>query len=116
MIFGLKLVVAQHNTNINHYSIKVNQEETTKKKKIKKLSSNNLFHNIEFGFMSGLTQFYGDIKQFDFRPSYSRFFDEIKPSYEISISKKINPLLLFYANLLYIYSLADTINPRSVKM
>ena len=52
-----------------------------------------MFNNIEFGIMSGLTQFYGDIKQFDFRPSYSRFFDEIKPSYEISISKKINPLL-----------------------
>ena len=37
--------------------------------------------------MSGVTQFYGDIKQFDFRPSYARFFDEIKPSYEISIRK-----------------------------
>ena len=27
-----------------------------------------------------------------FRPSYSRFFDEIKPSYELSI-QKINPLI-----------------------
>ena len=92
MIFGLKLVISQNNTNINHYSIKVDTEESTKKKS-KKLSNNNLFNNIEFGLMSGVTQFYGDIKQFDFRPSYFRFFDEIKPSYEISI-RKINPLIL----------------------
>jgi len=90
IIFGLKLVVAQDNTNPNHYSIKVNEEKTTKKKK---LSSNNFFNNIEFGFMYGVTQFYGDIKQFDFRPSYAKFFDEIKPSYELSVSKKINPLI-----------------------
>ena len=93
MIFGLKLVISQNNTNINHYSIKVDAVESTTKQKSKKLSNNNLFNNIEFGLMSGLTQFYGDIKQFDFRPSYARFFDEIKPSYEISISKKINPLI-----------------------
>ena len=74
IIFGLKLVVAQDNTNLNHYSIKVNEEKTTKKKK---LSSNNFFNNIEFGFMYGVTQFYGDIKQFDFRPSYAKFFDEM---------------------------------------
>ena len=93
MIFGLKLVISQNNTNINHYSIKVDAEESTTKQKSKKLSNNNLFNNIEFGLMSGITQFYGDIKQFDFRPSYARFFDEIKPSYEISIRKKINPLI-----------------------
>ena len=93
MIFGLKLVTAQENTNLNHYSIKVNEEETKRKQKLKKSASSSLFNNIEFGIMSGLTQFYGDIKQFDFRPSYSRFFYEIKPSYEISISKKINPLI-----------------------
>lgn len=100
MILGLKLVIAQENTNTNHYSIKVNQEETTKKQKFKKLSSNNLFNNIEFGLMSGVTQFYGDIKQFDFRPSYARFFDEIKPSYELSISKKINPLISLKGSLI----------------
>ena len=73
MIFGLKLVISQNNTNINHYSIKVDTEESTTKQKSKKLSNNNLFNNIEFGLMSGVTQFYGDIKQFDFRPSYLDF-------------------------------------------
>ena len=35
MIFGLKLVISQNNTNINHYSIKVDTEESTTKQKSK---------------------------------------------------------------------------------
>ena len=31
MIFGLKLVIFSGKFNLNHYSIKVNEEETTRK-------------------------------------------------------------------------------------
>jgi len=83
----------QESLNFDHYPIIINKE-TPKKNNLKSsLFSKNIFNNTEFGLMFGATQFYGDIKQLDFRPSYSRFFDEIKPAYEMSIQKKINPLI-----------------------
>ena len=89
----LKNGFSQENLSTNHYPIVINKESPKKNKIENKLSSKNIFNNIEFGLMFGATQFFGDIKQLDFRPSYSRFFDEIKPAYELSIQKKINPLI-----------------------
>ena len=83
-------------SNYTHYNILIkesNQKESNSNKKIISENCKSLFSNTEFSFLFGATQFYGDIKQFDFRPSYSKFFEEIKPSYELSISKKINPLI-----------------------
>ena len=95
----LKYGFCQENLNIDHYPIEINKE-TPKKNNVESIIfSKNIFNNIEFGLMFGATQFYGDIKQLDFRPSYSRFFDEIKPAYELSIQKKINPLISLKTNL-----------------
>ncbi|MBT6808444.1 MAG: OmpA family protein [Flavobacteriales bacterium] len=95
-LFGGFSLFSQENIEDNktHFSIDVKEEDRSEKSRLFiRNNFNNLFSNTEINILVGATQFYGDIKQFDFRPSYSRFSEEIKPSYELSITKKINPLM-----------------------
>ena len=80
--------------NKTHFSIDVKEQDKSEKSRFFiRNNFNNLFSNTEINILVGATQFYGDIKQFDFRPSYSKFSDEIKISYELSMTKKMNPLI-----------------------
>jgi len=81
----------------NHFTIKINKEEPEKTKKVKiinKKGIGKLFTNTDLSVLVGGTQFFGDIKQWDHIPAYDKDinFFEIKPAFEISLTKKIDHL------------------------
>ena len=103
LIFFLSIfynpLFSQENTEnkSSHFALKVKETKEEKKKKVnfKKLSLKNAFVNTNFNMLIGATQFFGDIKQYDHLPAYeeSNGFWEIKPSLEVSLTKKLSPLL-----------------------
>ena len=85
-------------TNETHFQINVKATEN-KDYKTNPIISNNiiaeLLSNSDLRITSGVTQFYGDIKEFDYLPAYdeSSNFLELKSAVEISLTKQVNPLI-----------------------
>lgn len=82
--------------NESHFSIKIknNQKKNNQESDEKKWTS-KLMMNTDFSLLIGATQFFGDIKQFDNLPAYEENinFWEIKPSIELSLTKKLSQLI-----------------------
>ena len=88
--------------NNNHFIIEIQETENKnpEAKKWDKKGLSKLFVNTDVSILVGATQFFGDIKQWDNIPAYDKNqnFYEVKPSIEISISKKINHLFTIQAS------------------
>ena len=95
--FCFSLLYAQDNAISN--AINKNNIQLEKKSSI---SSNNTEKDIipfrkgwAVGFTYGLTQFDGDIRQYDHYPAYQETgsFFELKSAVSLSVNKKINPCI-----------------------
>ena len=80
---------SQENLSTNHYPIVINKESPKKNKIENKLSSKNIFNNIEFGLMFGATQFFGDIKQLDLGQATLDFLMKLNPHMNYLSKKKL---------------------------
>ena len=102
VIFNTPLF-SQENTEdkSSHFILKVKETDEEKKKNPKNCSFKKIFINTDINILIGATQFYGDIKQFDFLPAYegNNNFFEIQPAIEISFTKRLSQLLLINASL-----------------
>ena len=80
----------------SHFTLKVQETNEDKKKKIKipGFLNKKIFENTNFNILIGATQFHGDITQWDHIPAYEKNnnFSELKGALELSLTKEINQL------------------------
>ena len=82
-------------SKINHYPIKIKKNTNNFNLSLQKKKLQKLFLNTDLNILMGGTQFFGDIKQNDWLPAYDKNnnFSEIQAAIEISLTKKINPII-----------------------
>ena len=87
-------------SKINHYPIKIKKNTNNFNLSLQKKKLQNLFLNTDLNILMGGTQFFGDIKQNDWLPAYDKNnnFSEIQAAIEISLTKKINPIISLQAS------------------
>ncbi len=93
---------SQENTldNPNHFDIKINNEEEEINNKI---NIKKIFINTDISVLLGITQFYGDIKEFDITPTYEKDipFFELQSAIEIALTKKLSHLFSARTSLIF---------------
>ena len=81
----------------NAISNAINTNKVSSKKEQEDKKSYNLWSGWSVGLNYGITQYNGDVRQFDHAPAYQREvnFSELQTAYSLNLIKKINPLFSF---------------------